>query len=498
MCIYACMLFFFIKEEQYNEGKSHMAAPFIVISLFFSFVIQFISQSFSEQVKHSSLVIGLRRSPAPKISPFMAKKQSEPLNMMEPLREVRDGYLISLTLGTPPQVIQAYLDTGSDLTWVPWGNVSFDCIDCDQYYRAHRLTGAFSPLYSSSSARVPCISSFCTEIHSSDNFYDPCTMAGCSLRALLMGTCSRPCPSFAYTYGEGGVAVGILTKDTLRIHGTSSNIIKEIPKFRFGCVGSTHREPIGIAGFGRGLLSLPSQLGFIEMGFSYCFLPFKFASNPNISSPLIIGDLAISSSQDSFQFTPLQRNPTYPNYYYIFLEAINVENSSTNEAPMNLREFDAKGNGGMVIDSGTTYTHLPDPLYSELLFELESVITYPRAIDQERETGFGLCYEIPCLNDTCNDDDDLLPSITFLFSSNSSLILPKEKHFYAIGVPSNSCVVKCLLYQRMDDGDSGPAAVFGSFQQQNVEVVYDFQQERIGFKPMDCASAAASYGLNKI
>ncbi|XP_031256191.1 probable aspartyl protease At4g16563 [Pistacia vera] len=415
--------------------------------------------------------------------------------MVEPLREVRDGYLISLNIGTPPQVIQVYMDTGSDLTWVPCGNLSFDCMDCDDY-RNNKLSN-FSPSRSSSCSRDICGSSFCLDIHSSDNSFDPCTVAGCSLNTLLRSTCARPCPSFAYTYGEGGVITGTLTRDNLRVHGTSpGNITRDIPSFRFGCVGSAYREPIGIAGFGKGSLSLPSQLGFLQKGFSHCFLGFKYANNPNISSPLILGDVAISS-QENLQFTPMLKSPMYPNYYYIGLEAISVGNSSLAQVPLSLRDFDSNGNGGLLIDSGTTYTHFPEPFYSRLLSLLQSQITYPRATEVEERSGFDLCYRVPCPNNTLVDADFLLPTITFHFLNNVSLVLPQGNHFYAMSAPSNSSVVKCLLFQRMDDGDYGPAGVFGSFQQQNVQVVYDLQKERIGIQPMDCASAAASQGLHK-
>ncbi|KAG5516040.1 hypothetical protein RHGRI_036927 [Rhododendron griersonianum] len=416
--------------------------------------------------------------------------------MVEPLKEVRDGYLISLNLGTPPQLIPVFMDTGSDLTWVPCGNLSFDCMDCDDY-RNNKVMSTFSPSYSSSSFRDSCSTSFCIDIHSSDNTFDPCTISGCSLPTLIKGTCSRPCPSFAYTYGVG-VVIGSLTRDTLRVHGSNPNVTREIPKFCFGCVGSTYREPIGIAGFGKGPLSLPSQLGFLQKGFSHCFLAFKFANNPNISSPLVMGDPA-TFSKDHFQFTPMLRCPMYPNYYYIGLEAITVGNSSATEVPLSLREFDSLGNGGMLIDSGTTYTHLPEPLYSQLLSVLQSLVPYPRAKDVEARTGFDLCYITPCPNSSLTDNIDvLLPTITFHFLNNVSLDLPQGNYFYAMGAPSNSSVVKCLLFQSMDGGDSyGPAGVFGSFQQQNVEVVYDLQKERIGFQTVDCASAAASQGLHK-
>lgn len=467
--------------------------------LFFLMAFFTINQSHAKEKKSHSLVLGLTHSRTiisnPKNSIDSVKKPSEMLDMMEPLREVRDGYLISLNLGTPRQIIQVYMDTGSDLTWVPCGNLSFDCIECDDY-RNNKLIASFSPSYSSSSYRDSCSTPFCIDIHSSDNWYDSCTVAGCSLSTLLKGTCSRPCPSFAYTYGEG-VVTGTLTRDTLRVHGSSQDVTREIPKFCFGCVASTYREPIGIAGFGKGPLSLPSQLGFLQKGFSHCFLPFKFANNPNISSPLVVGDLAIAS-KDHLPFTPMLKSPMYPNYYYIGLESITVGNiSGAAQVPLSLREIDYLGNGGMLIDSGTTYTHLPEPFYSQLLSVLQSIITYPRAKEVEARSGFDLCYKVPCSNNTIFTLLDDLPSITFHFLNNVSIVLPQENHFYAMGVPNNGTVAKCLLFQSMDDGNTGPAGVFGSFQQQNVEVVYDLEKERIGFQPMDCATASAIQGLHK-
>ncbi|XP_076927117.1 putative aspartyl protease At4g16563 [Bidens hawaiensis] len=424
-------------------------------------------------------------------------------NMMEPLRELRDGYIISLNLGSPPQVIQVYMDTGSDLTWVPCGNLSFNCIDCQDYTNLVSMS-RYSPLHSSSCVRDSCSSQFCIDVHSSDNSYDPCNIAGCSLNTLIKGICSRPCPSFVYTYGEGVVS-GTLTRDTLRVHGSMDpDVTREVSDFKFGCVGSTYREPIGIAGFGKGSLSLPSQLGFIQKGFSHCFLAFKFANNPNVSSPLVVGDLAISS-KEQMQFTPMLTNPMYPNYYYIGLEGISLGTGSGSlfQVPTNLKDFDSSGNGGMLIDSGTTYTHLPQPFYSQLLLELESVIIHPRATEVEERTGFDLCYRVPCLNNITNGlelmdiDDHLLPSITFHFMNNVSLVLPQGNSFYAMGAPHNSTIVKCLLFQSMDDEEYGPAGVFGSFQQQNVEVVYDMEKHRIGFQPMDCASSSAFQQLHK-
>lgn len=455
--------------------------------LFATFVFARKSHATDDIPNPKSLVLGLSYSRSTLPTPRSASKPFTKLDMTEPLKEVRDGYIISLNLGTPPQIIQVYLDTGSDLTWVPCGNLSFDCLDCDDY--RSKVTASFSPSRSSSSSRDSCSTPFCMNIHSSDNPFDPCTISGCSLSTLVRSTCSRPCPSFAYTYGEGIVA-GTLTRDILRVHA-NPNSTREITGFCFGCVSMAYREPIGIAGFGKGPLSLPSQLGFLQKGFTHCFLPFKYANNPNISSPLIVGDLAIAS-KDYLQFTPMLKSPIYPNYYYIGLEAITVRSNTTQtKIPLNLKEFDSSGNGGMIIDSGTTYTHLPEPFYMQLLEALEGAITYPRVTQAEERSGFNLCYRVPCQVNNIIEDD--LPLITFHFLNNASLTLPKGNSFYAMGAPDNSTVVKCLLFQSMDEMERyGPAGVFGSFQQQNVEVVYDLEKERIGFQVADCAMAAVS------
>ncbi|XP_072988201.1 probable aspartyl protease At4g16563 [Typha latifolia] len=471
--------------------------PFILtpISIFLLLLLLNIgTNSYAKHMNHSSLVLSLThsRSLHPSSKTLEVSELPNAIDMIEPLRGYRDGYLFSLNLGTPPKILQVYMDTGSDLTWVPCGNISFDCMECDEYRNYNKLVDTFSPYQSSSCTRVLCTNPLCTDVHSSDNPYDPCAVAGCSISTLVRGNCPRPCPSFSYTYGAGGVVIGSLSRDTLRVHGVDPKVSTEVPSFCFGCVGSSFREPIGIAGFGKGSLSLTSQLGFLNKGFSHCFLGFKFANNPSVTSPLVVGDLAISS-KESFQFTPMMNSPMYPNYYYIGLEAIDVGNDTTIEAPTILRGFDPEGNGGMLIDTGTTYTHLPEPLFSLLLSSLSSKITYERSKEYEERTGFDLCYEILCSNDSCSDD---IPIMTFYFLNNVKLTLPKENCFYPMSAPKNSMVVKCLLFQCMDDEDYGPAGIFGSFQQQNVEVVYDLAKERIGFQLVDCASSATFYGLH--
>ncbi|KAK6148685.1 hypothetical protein DH2020_019597 [Rehmannia glutinosa] len=60
-----------------------------------------------------------------------------------------------------------------------------------------------------------------------------------------------------YAYGDFKLK-SRLYEDTLIISMSLPPL--KLPKFTFGCANSALAEPIGIAGFGRGALSLPAQL----------------------------------------------------------------------------------------------------------------------------------------------------------------------------------------------------------------------------------------------
>ncbi|GJN14897.1 hypothetical protein PR202_gb01771 [Eleusine coracana subsp. coracana] len=203
-----------------------------------------------------------------------------------------------------------------------------------------------------------------------------------------------------------------------------------------------------------------------------------------------MGDLALSSVTSEFLFTPMLKSVTYPNFYHIGLEAINVGDDDdtavvTAAVLPSLSSIDSQGNGCVINDTRMIYTHLPDPFYVSIVLSIGSAVPYERSHDLETRTGFDLCFKVLCTGAPCTAD--ALPPV--------SLHLPKMSCYYPVTTPRDSVVVKCLLFQRMeaDDGTgSGPGAVLGSFQLQNVEVevVYYLVMGRIGFRPGDCAVQA--------
>uniref|UniRef100_A0A803NDF0 Xylanase inhibitor N-terminal domain-containing protein n=1 Tax=Chenopodium quinoa TaxID=63459 RepID=A0A803NDF0_CHEQI len=170
----------------------------------------------------------------------------------------------------------------------------------------------------------------------------------CPLDEIEISDCSKySCPSFYYAYGDGSL-IAELHSENILMPSTSNNKPLNLKNFTFGCAHSTLGEPIGVAGFGRGSLSLPAQLANLspDLGnqFSYCLVSHSFDSTKlRHPSPLILGKYK-ETEIDQYVYTPMLENPKHPYFYSVGLEAISV-GSRRIEAPENLRRVDIQGNG---------------------------------------------------------------------------------------------------------------------------------------------------------
>lgn len=415
-------------------------------------------------------------------------------------------YTISLTIASrPPQPISLYMDTGSDLVWFPC--LPFTCILCDGKPKPQPATIKFS----SSTSIVSCQSSFCSAAHSSASLSssDLCAVAHCPLELIETSDCaSFPCPSFYYAYGDGSFTAR-LRRHTVSIPMSSPPLV--LPNFTFGCAHFALGEPVGVAGFGRGVLSLPAQLSKLstpQLGsqFSYCLVSHSFnADRINQPSPLILGQSESRQKSSGpgrgdggeFVFTPMLDNSRHPYLYSVGLEGISVGKNNI-PAPRFLKEIGGKGNGGMVVDSGTTFTMLPAALYNSVVAEFDCQLgrLHKRAKEIEAQTGLSPCYYIDNMVEKSN-----VPTLTLHFTgycgniSAVQVLLPRTNYFYEFMDESGGArrrrVVGCLMV--MNGGDEadlegGPWATLGNYQQQGFEVVYDLEKKRIGFARRNCSS----------
>ncbi|WRX17440.1 Xylanase inhibitor [Theobroma cacao] len=397
-------------------------------------------------------------------------------------------YTLSFTLGSPSSpTISLYLDTGSDLVWLPCS--PFECILCES------KPPLSPPLNLSSSATaVPCKSSACSAAHSSLPSSDLCAIARCPLDSIETSDCnSFPCPPFYYAYGDGSL-IARLFKDSLTLPNSLS-----IQNFTFGCAHTALGEPVGVAGFGFGRLSLPAQLSSVspQLGnrFSYCLVSHSFDSDKvGRPSPLILGrheekEKQFGNENVEFVYTDMLSNPKHPYFYSVGLEGISVGKRNI-PAPENLKRVDRRGSGGMVVDSGTTFTMLPASLYDSVVTEFDHRVgrVYERASEVEETTGMSPCYYY--------DKVAKVPVISLHFVGNgSSVVLPRRNYFYEFldggdGVRKKRNV-GCLML--MNGGDEkeligGPGATLGNYQQQGFEVVYDLEKRKVGFARRKCSS----------
>lgn len=231
-------------------------------------------------------------------------------------------YFINVTIGTPGELFQLHIDTGSSDLWVNTPNSAF----CQRYARYCEASGVY----------LPSDSSTYNLVYPND---------------------------FNVTYADGSAAVGDYISDTLTISGET------LQDFQFG-LALTSNSPEGILGIG-----YPSNEGASRPGGApvYPNLPAALANagaiNTNAYS-LYLDDLDASSG--SLLFGGVDRSkfsgelitfpiiPTY-GYYSEFLIGLTGMGQNGNAGSLLNNQAIA-----VLLDSGTSLMYLPDNIVNSL------------------------------------------------------------------------------------------------------------------------------------
>ncbi|XP_020254246.1 aspartic proteinase nepenthesin-2-like [Asparagus officinalis] len=167
----------------------------------------------------------------------------------------------------------------------------------------------FDPLRSASFSALPCTHKLCRAMALQDD-------SACAARDCF----------YHYHYGDDTDTLGFMGSETFTFGSTKK---VSIPSIGFGCglynAGDIQNSS-GVIGFGRGPISLISQLGVGT--FSYCFTDF-LDDDPK-TSPLFFGTLARLTGPH-IRTTRLirlaQSMQPYSSYYHVSLKAITVGGS---------------------------------------------------------------------------------------------------------------------------------------------------------------------------
>nr|GLL43684.1 aspartyl protease family protein At5g10770-like [Ipomoea trifida] len=349
------------------------------------------------------------------------------------------NYIVTVGLGTPAQDVELEFDTGSDLTWT-------QCQPCGAAECYNQRLPIFDPDASTTYSYVPCDSQACADLEASTGYpVDQCDEEE--------DEDSTEC-SYTTSYLDGSFSTGELATDTLTL--TSTNVVDG---FIFGCgedndftYGSDNG---GIMGLGTAPLSIVSQTSQ-RFGnyFSYC-LPTPTGSD---------GHLTFGKNKkntNNLNYTPFLPSSGYS----IEVLAISVNGHQLSISPAVFQ------NPGTVIDSGTVITRLPTPAYNALRDAFKQHMTmYPEV---QRDSILDTCY------DFTNYPNPTIPEISFTFGGDVEVELDPRGVMAPLDYDRSAV---CLAFANSTDG-----GIFGNYQQQTFEVVYDVAGGQLGFASGGCS-----------
>ncbi|KAJ8754745.1 hypothetical protein K2173_012134 [Erythroxylum novogranatense] len=382
------------------------------------------------------------------------------------------GYSISLSFGTPPQPLKFVMDTGSSLVWFPCTS-RYLCSRCNFVNVDPTKIPTFLPKQSSSSKLIGCRNPKCAWI------YGPSVLSKCQDCNPSTQNCTQTCPPYIVEYGLGSTT-GLLLSETLDFPNQT------VTDFLVGCSIFSTRQPEGIAGFGRSSESMPSQFGLRK--FAYCLVSRRYDDTPT-SGDLILfpGSGKGDTKTQGLDYTPFSKNPNVSNavfqsHYYVSLRKIIVGGKHV-KVPHSLLVSGSDGNGGTIVDSGTTFTFMESAVFEPVAQEfVKQLANFTPATDIQNLTGLRPCFNLS------GHENALFPDLVFQFKGGAKMKLPLANYITLI---DQDVVCLTIVTDNNVIGPEqvreGPAIILGSFQQQNYYIEYDLENNRFGFKRQQCA-----------
>ncbi|CAI9787841.1 unnamed protein product [Fraxinus pennsylvanica] len=370
-----------------------------------------------------------------------------------PLRSGADygigEYFVTFKVGTLAQRFVLIADTGSDLTWM---KCRYKCQGamCNQTSSGRRN---FRPDWSSSFRTIPCSSRMCK----------------IELANLL--SCSLPF-SIVSLYSDGSEALGLFANETVTIRLTNGRT-ERLNNVLVGCTKSSHgtfETSDGVIGLGYSNYSFTHKAVEKFGGkFSYCLV--DHLSQKNVSSYLVFGNnkQAAVTPPDKMQYTELVLGKI--NSFY----AVNIRGISIGGTMLQIpsQVWNVNGQGGVILDSGTSLTFLTQPAYQPVMSALEhSLSNFSKSKLDIEPMDY-------CFNST-GFNKSMVPKLEFHFADGATFEAPAKST-----VLDAAEGVKCLGFVSATASWPG-TSIIGNIMQQNHIWEFDLINKRLGFARSSC------------
>ncbi|XP_009776921.1 aspartic proteinase-like protein 1 isoform X2 [Nicotiana tabacum] len=355
-----------------------------------------------------------------------------------------------IDIGTPTVSFLVALDAGSDLLWVPCECVQCAPLSASYYSSLDKDLNEYNPSGSSTSKFLSCSHQLC-ELGS--NCKNP----------------KQPCPYTVNYVSDDTSTSGVLVEDILHLASGSrmtANSSARAPVI-FGC-GSKQTggylngvAPDGLLGLGPGEISVPSRLakaGFVRNCFSLCF-------KEDDSGRIFFGDQGPATQQIT-SFLPSDGQ------FVTYL--VGVESCCVGSSCIEQTNFKA------IVDSGTSFTFLPDQIYDRVVKEFDREVNATKASFEGYPWQY--CYK------SSSEGLPKIPSFTLKFMTNSTFIV-QDPVFVIYG--SQGAVGFCLAVEPsgIDIGTIGQNFMTG------YRMVFDRENLKLGWSLSDCQDLTDSNRL---
>ncbi|KAK9749533.1 hypothetical protein RND81_02G132500 [Saponaria officinalis] len=347
------------------------------------------------------------------------------------------GYATRIGIGTSPRYMNVILDTGGQVNWV-------QCLPCQKCYS--QVDQIFDPTQSTSFGTFTCRSKVCRRLPESK----------CIRRTKTCG--------YQVTYEDGSFSNGEYGRETMTFEGV------KFENVAFGCGHENvdHSGPnhylAGVLGLSWGKLSFISQIrDRFGYKFSYC-LADRF--NSSQSSSIVFGSTWVSPKT---VYTPLINKD---GLYHVKLEGFSVGGVRVPGIKSKYFKIDFWGRGGVIIDSSMTTTLLTQPVYIALRDAFRAAtwsLKYARGTSY-----FDTCYQFS--GDSVSQFR--VPTVVMHFKDADVSLRANN-----LLIPISDSGRYCFAFR----STNSKMSIIGNMQQQGIRVVYDLEQELIGFDPMTCA-----------
>jgi len=294
----------------------------------------------------------------------------------------------------------------------------------------------------------------------------PCDAAACNHFDCNNNQCQ-----YEVKYLDGSFTKGSLALETLKFGSTT------ILNVFTGC-GHLNNFMVpdinGLMGLGGGPFSLPTQLrlqGLADM-FSYCLPPISIFGSTGWLNFSLPGAVLPTKTA----WIPLLRNSKMQTSYSIELSGLGIGDMLLPN-PLNSFTTSKKGFGGVIIDSGTTYTHLPMPVYE----------VFRNAYVAKTGNLPRLSFVNP-LFDTCYNLSGLesvqVPNVSFFFSAGPILTLKRTNILVEQDHSIFGESIFCLAFIPIND----TIFIIGNTQLAGIQTTFDPTAGYMGFGPSTCGT----------